>query len=342
MSRARARIAMLPNLAGLAGPTAPVGVVLGEWGDLEERLGPEQLARLPESLKDRDAECAICQDRLSESVSEGPDGTKVVVAVDNPELSCGHAFHLECALAWFDRERDMGARVLRCPVCREPFVDSFTDARYELVDGQRQPQPRNLNRAARASANRAHPDYEEARQRGSWKRQGWFRDVEQNGEEDFGWYFPLFTVGLNCDREGRCRRYGIAIPNGVAVLNEERYALTRFRMAIQTSDWPTWYLWQRTLRLDDESPERVSIFTRWMGTAWFRNAAERALRAGVEALWDAGDGVRRAGEGARRASAELLRDLQDARAEGSSWEEVFRALVYGEEPAQLPGEEGAR
>ena len=142
---------MLPNLSTLQANNSHhgssgaklldnVGVILDAWSEREELLTSEQLRKLPMSYQERDAECAICFERLRDP-SPLMQQYKILLAIDNPLLSCGHAFHLDCAISYFDKQRDEHADTLKCPVCRQPFVDAFIDKTYNRVNGRRKAAP---------------------------------------------------------------------------------------------------------------------------------------------------------------------------------------------------------
>lgn len=129
---------MLPSLSRLAvnnqcHPCAPVDALLAKWSDRSKVLSNEQLEQIPEDFRGSRTECGICWRNLAEQAPGG--GKAVIVAVDK-SISCGHPFHEECLVSWFDvKVRDFGA--LTCPICTQPFVDAKIDMLYNRIDGSR-------------------------------------------------------------------------------------------------------------------------------------------------------------------------------------------------------------
>ena len=325
--RARRTMTLPPNLSNLrvaprngahrAHP-ADVGVVLERWSDLEERLSAEQLERLPEVTNDRNAECAICYDRLAESVGPGPDGRKVVVAVDDPVLSCGHAFHLECALRWFDAQRDRGERVLKCPSCRQPFEDAFFKERYATRDARdSRPQRPPTNR------QRSRPTYPRL-------EPGNFMTLD--GRPGRGYHVPLIPTGTMHSsgvQRGTLLYYGLLVdyhllvPDALGREGERftadaytEYTHRLFMDAIGGGDTPTYEQWKDWLVLSEFEWVRTATCGYWILRAVWRGRATFAAQ------------VYRM---AREAVRNVVHDVREARAEGSSWASIFRALVYGDE-----------
>lgn len=118
---------------------APTDAVLPTWGDREDVLTPEELARIPPSFTSSRAECAICYEQLSDPSPQDGESREVIVAVDMAD-SCGHAFHKKCLQHWFD-EQVRNAGSLTCPFCQQPFLDKKIDALYQRVNGVRPLRP---------------------------------------------------------------------------------------------------------------------------------------------------------------------------------------------------------
>ena len=280
---------------------ASIGVVLDAWGDREESLTPEQFEQL-RGGDERNAECSICFERLSDpgtTRSSTDRNLRVLAAVDNPTLSCGHAFHLECALKWFDGQRDL-AKALTCPACTRPFVDQYIDQRYNYVDGRRPPAP-PPRRQFNFMNTRLH--------------YGMFYELGFDGLISQGWHYPLIP---NMSLTNATRAvigvfeppiyYGLSVPRHPALdFDYELYCYEKFMRATGAAEEPTLEEWRRVTRLGLYSSTQLAFFTYWIARSQLKGIVQGATN--------------------------LVLDVHRARLEGSSWAEIFRAIVLGEEPA---------
>jgi hypothetical protein len=281
--------------------------VLNTWGDREDglTLTPEQFEQLRDG-DERDAECTICFERLSDpgtATQSSNRNRRVLAAVDNPTLSCGHAFHLECALKWFDGQRDL-AKALTCPACTRPFVDKYIDQKYNYVNGRR----------PSASVPRRRFNYLNTR-----LENGPFYELGFGKLLSIGWHYPL-VPDMSPSSATRAAfghkpiYYGLSVPMNLEPdFDYELYCYEKFMRVTAAAEEPTFGEWRRVARLTQltvlgsYNPTQLAFFTYWIARSHLNGIVEGATN--------------------------LVLDVRRARLEGSSWTEIFRAIVLGDEPA---------
>ena len=295
----------LPSLSGLRVDgvcrpcNAPTDAVLPTWGDREDRLTPEELARIPASYNTARAECAICFGELREPSPEDDESREVIVAVDSVG-SCGHAFHKKCLQRWFDGQVAR-AGTLGCPLCKQPFLDKKIDELYQRVNGARPPRPARPVQHRRVYHLR-HPV-------------PGFPGLVEEAHLGAG---PF---------QGR---------NWRLVLMERTPQATRIQIPdTRRHDW-TVYTHQEFCHRWEIDPARLTLVMflqiialpipqqdRWlqyhMLVSNLRAIARDAPRAAAAVYGNARDSV-----------VAIARDVQDARAQGASWREVVMALALGQ------------
>jgi hypothetical protein len=306
---------MLPSLSGLRVDgvcrpcNTPTNAVLPTWGDREDRLTPEELARIPASYNTARAECVICFGELREPSPEDDESREVIVAVDSVG-SCGHAFHKKCLQRWFDGQVAR-AGTLSCPLCKQPFLDKKIDELYQRVNGAR---PRRA-RVAPAARVRVRPhDRPHRRPRVSHPRHP----------------IPGFAGLVEDAYIGAGPLQGF---NMRLVLLERTPLATRIQIPDnRRNDW-TVYAHQEFCHRLEIDPDRLTLGMflqiialpipqqdRWLRyhilVSSLRAIARDAPRAAAVVYGNARDSV-----------VAIARDVQNARAQGASWREVVMALA---------------